>query len=325
MIQFVRRWAWSQIEAWDRFWFGADSFAQLRVFRVVFGLVLLGYYGLRTFDLDLLYSDLGVLPLASFRELMDSKYSFSLFFLSADRVWIWIAHAVLLVATFALTLGFWPRLAAFVVYILHLSFDQRNPFVAYGFNKVSVFFLITLMLASYHPRSAPIGSLRSSLSSVGLRLAQIQLCIIYLFAGTEKLKGITWSRGEAMWGVFTNSQLTSFNLSGAAQFPFLLTLLTFTTLIWEIYFPPMVWGRRTRYLWLLGGILLHAGIGITMNIPFFALGMVAAYTVYLSPQHALAIESRFLALVQYSWQALRRLRGERSMSDIGLSDPSSQA
>ena len=239
---------------------------------------------------------------------MESKYSISLFFLSSDRGLVWGAHIVLLIATLALIFGFRPRLAAIIVYLLHLSFDQRNPLVAYGFNKVAVFFLITLILASYHPQQAPVGSLRRSLASIALRFAQIELCIIYLFSGTEKLKGLTWWRGEALWGVLSNSQTTSFDFSMAAQFPLVLTLLTFATLIWEIYFPALVWVKGTRYLWLLGGVCLHAGIGITMNIPFFAAVMVVAYSVFLDKKDAERLEQFFLSRVKGLRERLQKFK-----------------
>jgi hypothetical protein len=136
------------------------------------------------------------------------------------------------------------------------------------------------------------------LASVALRLTQIQLCIIYLFAGTEKLKGPLWWRGEAIWGVLSNAQTTTFDFGFMANLPLVITFATYATLVWEIYFPVLVWSRRARYPWLLGGVLLHASIGLMMNLPFFASVMVAAYSVFLRRRHALALERWFMARVQ---------------------------
>ena len=281
--------------AWNHFWFGAEPFSQLRIYRVVMGCVLLCFYLIRTPDLLLLYSDQGVVPLEPFQSAVSIKYAFSIFYHFPQEWVLWLAHFVLVGACLTLTLGVFPRLSAVLVYLLHISFDHRNPMIAYGFNKVTVFFLVSLILASYRPEVAPRGGLRRSLASLALRLAQVQLCVIYVFAGTEKLKGVSWWRGEAIWGTLSNAHITSMNFNFLSQFPLILTVMTFATVIWEIYFPVMVWSRRFRYAWLTGGVFLHAGIALTMNIPFFGLVMVAAYAVFLRRRDAVALERRFEA------------------------------
>jgi hypothetical protein len=229
---------------------------------------------------------------------IEQKFSFSIFHYFPSRESIWIGHLVLIGATLMLVLGKYPRLAALIVYVLHVSFDNRNPTIVYGFNKVSTFYLFNMMLAAYHPREAPEGSLRRALASVALRLTQIQLCIIYLFAGTEKLKGPLWWRGEAIWGVLSNAQTTTFDFGFMAHLPLAITVATYATLVWEIYFPVLVWSRRARYPWLFGGVLLHGSIGLMMNLPFFASVMLAAYAVFLRRRHALALERWFMARIQ---------------------------
>ena len=284
----------NSLSNWNAFWFESDPFAQLRIFRVALGLTLLGYYFLRTFDLDLLYTNGGILPLETFNAVVEQKFAYSIFQWFPGRAAVWGAHLLIMISCVFLIAGRYSRLAALLVYLLHVSFDNRNPLIVYGFNKIVTFFLFNLIFAAYLPTQAPEGSVRRALASVALRLTQIQLCIIYLFAGTEKLKGPLWWRGEAIWGVLANSQTTTFDFSFMAQMPILITIATYATLVWEIYFPVLVWSGRVRYTWLLGGVLLHASIGIMMNLPFFALLMVGAYSVFLRKHHALELENAVL-------------------------------
>ena len=286
------------LEQWNRFWFEADAFPQLRIYRVAVGLCLLGFYLLRTLDLDMLYTNGGILPIETLGSVIEQKFAFSIFHYFPSRESIWIGHFVLIAATVMLVLGKYPRTAALVVYLLHLSFDNRNPTIVYGFNKVTTFYLFNMILASYDAKAAPEGSIRRALASVALRLTQIQLCIIYLFAGTEKLKGPLWWRGEAIWGVLSNAQTATYDFGFMAHLPLVITFATYATLVWEIYFPVLVWSRRSRYPWLMGGVLLHASIGLMMNLPFFASVMVAAYAVFLRRRHALALERWFVARIQ---------------------------
>ena len=301
----LRRMFNQAIFSWNHFWFGAEPFAQLRIYRVVLGSVLLLFYLIRSLDLLFLYSNQGVVPLEPFQSAVSLKYAFSIFYHFPQDWALWLADFMLIGACISLILGVYPRISALIVYLLHISFDHRNPMIAYGFNKVTVFFVFSLLLASYRSERAPRGSLRRSLASLALRLAQVQLCVIYVFSGTEKLKGVTWWRGEAIWGTLSNAHITSINFNFLSHFPLILTVMTFATLVWEIYFPVMVWSRRFRYPWLLGGVFLHSGIALTMNIPFFAFVMVAAYAVFLRRRDAIALERRFEAWTRKSGVILR--------------------
>jgi hypothetical protein len=311
--------------SWAHFWFEAQPFAQLRVFRMVLGACLLMFFTLRTFDLELLYTNAGILPLDALNSVVATQLAPSVFHYFPSRASIWIGHITLLVFTFLLMLGKFPRISAVVVYILHVSFDNRDPAIVYGFNKVATFFLLNLTLASYSESQATEGSIRRALASLALRLTQIQLCIIYLFAGTEKLKGPLWWRGEAIWGVLANAQTTTFDFGFMAHLPLVITLATYATLIWEIYFPVVVWSGRFRYLWLFGGVILHGSIGIMMNLPFFAWIMVAAYAVFLRPEHASSLERSMLSSLNRLGDGLRIKRRSEVLSDPDLSTQTNQA
>ena len=49
------------LRAWNRFWFSPISARPLGVFRIIFGLAVLAHLGFISVDLDLWYTDAGLL------------------------------------------------------------------------------------------------------------------------------------------------------------------------------------------------------------------------------------------------------------------------
>ena len=121
----------------------------------------------------------------------------------------------------------------------------------------------------------------SVLESVALRFLQIQVCVIYGYSGFEKLKGTLWWRGEAVWYALANSQIARFDFSWLSRFPLLIVIATYTTVLWEVYFPILVWLKPIRKYVLLFGILLHLSIAFTVCIPFFGALMISTYILFL--------------------------------------------
>lgn len=277
-------------QSWCSFWFESNRPRQLRLFRLCFGTLAFLYYAHRTLDLELYYSSNGIMPLSAVKELLPMEYRWSLLFYLTSTPVLWVLHFASLAAIAALTFGFYPRAAALVAYVLHVSFMHRDMAPSYGVDLISTFFLLYLVFADTRKQRSAVSSM---LSSVACRMIQLQVCIIYAYSGLEKARGMQWWGGEALWGVFANSQLMRFDLSYVAQFPLAIVAITYATLAWEIYFPALVWVRGVRNWMLLGGIALHLGIGIFVNIPFFGCLMIVSYIVFLDDELVTKIESRF--------------------------------
>jgi hypothetical protein len=264
---------------WERFWFCSESLLPVRTFRLVFGLLLFSYFLSRTPDLEIFYSDRGILPRAAIPEMMgplNGVYSLLNFFTSTTMLWVF--HSGLLLSLLSMAFGFLPRFSAFIASILHISFMHRNFTVSYGVDAIATYFLVYLSLADGSPRKTHLGSF---LSSIAFRFCQIQVCIIYAYSGWMKLAGPKWWRGEAVWDVLINHQLARWDFSWVASFPVIITLLTYATIAWEVYFPILVWIKPLKRLTLLGGVLLHLGIGVALNIPYFAAVMISTYILFL--------------------------------------------
>ncbi len=229
-----------------------------------------------------------------------------------------VETAAILLGTIGVFGRIGSRLVWSVVYFCHMALMQRNYSIVYGADMISSFWLFGLCfmdsserlsvrewLASRRrgARAGGIGhgavsgrvtdtSRRSMfpvfepawsriLTSVGLRLIQIQLCVIYMYTGFEKLKGNDWWDQTAVWKVLGNEQLMMADLSFLRNAPLIIGLATWGTVLFEVYAPVLFWPRATRKWMLMAGWLLHVGIGLTMGLYIFSLTMMSAYLLFL--------------------------------------------
>src|SRR4051812_42072766 len=76
-------------QSWNRFWFEADGSAQITLFRICLGILLFFFYVVRSLDLELFYTDAGMLRLLVLPDLVPMRFRFSLFsvFTSHEALW----------------------------------------------------------------------------------------------------------------------------------------------------------------------------------------------------------------------------------------------
>jgi len=273
--------------AWNKFWFESDGSSQMRLFSRVFATLFFLYVVTRTPDLRIAYTNEGILPLSVLNDFPETHLRFSILRVFDSIGLVWIMQVTLLASLLCIIFGFIPRAAAIVAFILHLNFLNRNMVMVYGVDMISSVFLFYICLGDYRRTSATRKrDWKTELGSVAYRLAQIQVCIIYAFAGLDKVKGPSWWNGDALWYVFFNPQYAALDFSWVAHFPFVVMALTYSSVIWEVYFPVLVWVKPVRYPVLIFGVLLHIGIGLTMSMPSFGFLMMCPYTLFLERTHA---------------------------------------
>jgi hypothetical protein len=176
-----------------------------------------------------------------------------------------------------------------LAWVLHIGFLHRNYAVVYGADLIGYIFLLYLA----GTQCCDVWTLKSMffkwkekivsndiLNSAAYRIIQIQIMVIYAFTGFEKLKGTSWWDGTALWSVFGNTQIVIFDMSFMRLFPVVVSVLTFVTIIYEIYWPAAVM-TKARMPWLITGVLFHIGIGMIMNIWAFSLVMLATYFLFI--------------------------------------------
>lgn len=197
-------------------------------------------------------------------------------------------HAIAFtVASFFLLIGFYPRVFTVVLAWVHLSLQFRNPYIL---NSGDRLFMIVAALAVATPlahRFSVHSWLRNRRNQPppqgatlwGMRLLQIQLAYVYLNSSLAKLGNTRWRTGMALRDVLSSPVFSEW--PSYIDITAIIWFLTYSTLVFELSFPVLIWFRRPR-LWLLAyGVLFHTGIDALMVIPIFSYIMISTYPVYL--------------------------------------------
>lgn len=234
----------------------------------------------------------------------------------------WWIYGLYVASVVAVILGFWTRLSALVALLLTASFQARMSWVLNGGDAVmrdALFYLFLMPSGAVWSLDAWFRQRRKG-SSPGpvliepwsVRLAQIQLCCIYLFTGLIKLGGTyatvgtfvsdtwygtplataweacfralceeDWLNGVAVYWVLNDVALNRFPYTWVPIPLIICRFLSWATLVFEIGFPLLVLSRWTRPILLVGGALFHAGIWFHTEVGFFSAIMVSWYPLFL--------------------------------------------
>jgi predicted DCC family thiol-disulfide oxidoreductase YuxK len=294
---------------WQRFWFEPASALPLDLLRIALGLALLGVYAGLGADLFAFYADGGWVDSAAALELRPHGWS-PLFALQAG----WPQHALLLgfVAALSLfTLGWGTRWVRWLVWLGHLSLLHRNPAVAYGLDNIAASALLLLALApigrhvgidawlaARRARRERLHSMPATPLSARarwvLRLLQVQMALFFLVAGAAKLQGESWWHGLAVWYAVNNHEYANLPVRWLAEQFWLVNLLTYGTVVLELAYPFLVWGRA-RAAMLAGAIALHVGIAVFLGLYAFSLVMIGAHLAF--------VRERWWAALAAAWRA----------------------
>ncbi|WP_144978231.1 HTTM domain-containing protein [Bremerella volcania] len=284
-------------DGWNRFWFKPTDPATLGLVRIFAGSMLFYTHLVWSIDLTGFMGEKGRFS----AELVDrmhqgSSFAFSyLWLFDGNPAMLWMVHIAALIILLMFTLGFCSRITSILTFIIAVSYAHRAPGALFGLDQINVMLAMYLMLGGagaaysldrliekwrYPNRKLPT---TSTAANVSVRLIQLHMCVIYLFAGTGKLLGDTWWEGTALWGAVANSEYQSMDMTWLASYPLLIALMTQVSLAWELSYSALVWPRLTRPLVLFMAIPLHLGIALCMGMVTFGLAMLIGNLAFVSP------------------------------------------
>ncbi|MEU6576121.1 HTTM domain-containing protein [Streptomyces sp. NPDC046805] len=116
-----------------------------------------------------------------------------------------------------------------------------------------------------------------------LLVIAVEVCLVYSTAGWYKIQGALWQEGTALYYPFHLAFFTPWPaLSHAiASSSLLVLLLTYGTVMAEVAFPLVLFNKWTRVAVVALMMTMHAGIGILLGLPLFALAMMSADALFL--------------------------------------------
>lgn len=272
-------------------------------FRVLLGVLVLVDCWLVAPELDLWYSDRGIVPQADFAGSRWLRGGFSVLACTGDSpAAVRVLFGLQVAAAALLTIGQFPRIAAATLFVVLTSFAERNPLNYHAGD--SLIRLMTLLMvwapsaAAWSPSSWRRGGPRSWVSPVAFRTMQFQVCLVYATTAIFKALGESWQRGEAVFTVLRLVEFRRYELPTMMYGPAASLVLTWSTLAVEAAFPILIWLPRTRRIMIAAMVLFHLGIEYAMTIRLFEWTLVACMALFVTPE-----EYRSLAA------ALRRAGG----------------
>ncbi|MEW4454163.1 HTTM domain-containing protein [Bremerella sp. JC817] len=284
-------------DGWNRFWFTPTDPATLGLVRIFGGSMILYTHLVWSIDLNGFMGESGRFS----NELVSRMHQGSSFAWSylplfdGNPGMLWLVHIVALIVLLMFTLGWYTRVTSVLAFIITVSYAHRAPGALFGLDQVNVMLAMYLMLGGageafsldrlllkrrFPNRKLPT---TSTAANVSIRLIQLHMCVIYLFAGTGKLLGETWWEGTAIWGAVANSEYQSLDMTWLAHYPLFIAVLTQVSLAWELSYCALVWPRLTRPLVVAMAIPLHLGIAVCMGMITFGLAMLIGNLAFVSP------------------------------------------
>ncbi len=291
--------------AWNRFWFTPRNAKVLSVMRILVGSMLLYTHLVWTLQLETFFSDAAILP-ADYRSSFsdDHSYLWSHFDWSSSPVWIWGSHILALIVFAMFTLGALTRFTSVLAYALVVSYANRASGTLFGLDQINAFLTLYLAIGNcgaYFSIDSKFRSAKeqgrglvsdSAINTISTRLIQIHLCIVYLFAGLGKVQGTTWWNGQAVWGTLASYEYQTLDLTWLCDYMWLVNLLTYLTVAWEVSYAFLVWPKMTRPIVLAMGVIVHLAIGLGMGMLTFGLIMLYANVAFVKPQWLESLSSK---------------------------------
>jgi len=172
-----------------------------------------------------------------------------------------------------------------LIYWFSFSLTRLLGPVANGSDYVLNLFLMLSIGLPVWPAFKP--SLRSSqimISNFVFLFCRIQLALIYLLSGFNKITSEAWRSGDAIYSImnleyFTNPALP-FHFSEWGCL-----IVAWGVILFELGFPFLIWFRKFRIPILVMGVCFHIGIIFFLSLPDFGVIMILTYGLFLEMQY----------------------------------------
>jgi hypothetical protein len=177
--------------------------------------------------------------------------------------------------------GFFSRISALAMLLLHTSLHSTNVFFMYGadyFIRMSLFYLVIFPADHRFSVKTLIWPENRNKENylVYLRFLQLHLAVMYCFSGVDKMMGYNWRNGEAIWKAVNLPHANSdfqLNVSWLAAYPVMPLLLGWATMLVEISYP-LIFIKKLRTIFLVAIIGMHVSIAVMLNLYFFSCVMI---------------------------------------------------
>jgi len=274
---------------WNKVWFSKQTTEPAGIFRIALGIFVLIILLISIPNWERFYGAEGSLPTEEVPKAFE-KVSWSIFTWSDSLVYLWGLYALAILASITFILGLFTRTSTIILFIIYSSMLHRNTYLVNGQDQIVTMLLFFSMFAplgvSYSLDAFKKGLKPEQKSIWAIRLIQVSIAMVYLFSGPAKLfNGPKWRTGHAVYWISQSDRWFRFPDWGLFHNIPLSIILTYTTLLFFILFPYLVWFDRTRWIMLVGASFIHIGnmVVLASSVFWFNLIMLVAFILFIPP------------------------------------------
>ncbi|MGQ0828790.1 MAG: hypothetical protein ACT4ON_10385 [Bacteroidota bacterium] len=187
--------------------------------------------------------------------------------------------------------GIGRNVTCFLLFLCIRFTSQHNYLFSNGGDNLLYFLMFYMLLTdsyqylvftpfkSNSERIKKYVNLVSNLSSYSIAF---HLCLAYFVSGFHKIHADVWYNGVAtyyIWNLERYNAPINYLFSKNA---IIIGFSTYFTILFEIFFPVLVWVKKMRLLLIVSGIFLHMGIYFSMMIYDFQILFIMIYGFYFS-------------------------------------------
>lgn len=186
---------------------------------------------------------------------------------------------ILLLVALVLKLNY---ITSALIFWFSFNFSAYAYPIVNGSDYVLNLFLFLSIFLSIVPafRSEVLRGKQLVISNFAFLFCKIQLSIIYVLSGFDKLTSTAWRSGDAVYSITNLDLFMNPHLSIPAD-KTLYFLLAWTIILFELTFPVLIWFKRFRIYALAAGITFHLVIMFVLSLPDFGLLMILLYSLFI--------------------------------------------
>ena len=298
--------SWST--AWNTFWFSKQAPETLGLIRILAGSMLFYTHLVWATGGRGFFGPDGILPESYRRELNGAgDWAWSHFDWLPSEAWLPAAHIIALLVIASFTLGFRTRICGILSWLIVISYANRTNGAQFGLDQVNTFLALYLAignsgsaysidrwLQNRAKSKSGLADEESILTNIAIRLIQVHLCVVYLFAAIGKAQGTSWLNGEAILMALSSYEYQSLDMVWLVHHMWLVNLATLISFFWELGYAALIWPKLTRPIFLGIAIGVHLGIGLAMGMLTFGLIMIYANLAFIPPATIRSCANRWL-------------------------------
>ena len=218
---------------------------------------------------------------------------FSPYTWSASAVYFDIVLHVGILVAFLFVMGIGGRATTCVMWAMTWFLQDLNNLIGDGGDNIARIVLLYMIFADVSGRRERSVSLVSGLlHNAAILAVVIQVSMLYLSTGMYKIMGEYWQNGVALYYIL---RVNSYSWTGLGELlyanEYIVVLLTYATVLFEIAFPFALFNRWTRRSILAAGVLFHLGIAVSMGLVAFSWMMLSLYFVFVSDREYERVKS----------------------------------